>query len=57
MAGEREKETVREEGGETPRLAVPDSMAEGKTSKLQSTATKTVALSSQPASEDFLNYH
>ena len=37
-------------------LQCVSSIAEWKTSKLQSTATKTVALSSQPASKDFLNY-
>lgn len=37
-------------------LQCVSSMAERKTSKLQSTVTKTVALSSQPASKDFLNY-
>lgn len=36
--------------------AVLSFMAEWKTSKLQSSETTSVALSSQAASEDFLNY-
>lgn len=51
MGGEGERARERE-----TLVGLLGSMVEWKTSKLQSAATKTAALSSQPASKDFLNY-
>lgn len=48
--------TEREREIESGSDAIPSLVAEWETSKLQSSETTSVALSSQPASKDFLNY-
>jgi len=57
-ARQRERQSKREKQHSLARLLLQcvDSIAEWKTSKLQSAVTKTVVLSFQPASKDFLNY-